>query len=745
MSLDINKITLVVDIRGWAFDNIAKSTQSSLGQYADLNILYWEDYNKPSELLDAIGNSKSELIHFFFREHLNVLINTTDKSNKNIEILCDKTITTHIPDYLYADENSLRDRHTLFNFCDAYFTINNDLFELYSSNFLIPHPTDVIYDNPSIPLIKQNKTSTTPETITIVWSGNSQWGEYAGYIDYKGVKNIITPAIEQLRDKHKNIKYISFDSSKVKTSNEVILETLENADILLIASEKEGTPLTLIEAISRHCAIVSTRTGIATEILSEIQQDFLCDRSHQAFYNALERLVTNGKLLKQCKDENYQSYLKYFGPEGTIPAQWVRFFNAAHQKHKKDGQSRKNNLLQETKSTLSKRIAISSVRTGARLAQKAGLVPTLRKISPVFASTYHRILHGNGLSKANYDQADQIYNTFFNQSDKNKPIAVYSPMWKGVAASTEAIFNKNAIRFPFYDTEYPEAQKHKYLGSIAEKLASLEKQPIIYSGGSAIHITLAKKIRELNPDIKQYFMWHGSPSQWIDPEQYNHFLQWKRAYNESIINGFITVKQDLHNILSKLGIISYDIYNPLPNLVNNSRKKIISGTPLNVGLFSAISSWQKNPYVQLLALAGKNVVLNTNIDKNIVAELNLKLSGTHFFNHMPRHDFIRLLEQQDINLYITNTECSPMTALESWALNIPCIVGPAGDIYSQVDKKLAHYLIEQHVDDPNAIADRFDLVVENMNEIIDMLKTKKEKYNILYNNKIEDLYKNIMQ
>ena len=744
MSLDINKITLVVDIRGWAFENIAKSIQSSLSQYADLNILYWEDYSKPSDLLSAIHDSKSDLVHFFFREHLNVLINTIDKARKNTEILCEKTITTHVPDYLYADENALRDRHALFNFCDAYFTINNDLFELYTSSFLIPGPTDVIYDNPSIPLIKQDNLRATSESKTIVWSGNSQWGEYAGYIDYKGFKNIISPAIEQLKAKYKNINFIYFDSAKEKTSNEVILKTLEDADILLIASEKEGTPLTLIEAISRHCAIVSTRSGIATEILSEVQQDFLCDRSHQAFYNALERLITNKKLLKQCKDENYQSYLRYFGPESTIPAQWVRFFNAAHQKHKKDGQSRKKNLLQKTKNTFSKRIAISSVRTGARLAQKAGLVPTLRKISPVFASTYHRILHGNGLSKANYDQVDQIYNTLINQSDKSRPIAVYSPMWKGVAASTEAIFNKNAVRFPFYDTEYPEVQNHKYLNSIAEKFASLEKQPIIYSGGSAIHIALAKKIRELNPDSQQYFMWHGSPSQWTDLGHYNHFLQWKHVYIDGTINGFITVKQDLNKILNKLGIIAYDVYNPLPKLVNNSRKTITFDTPLNVGLFSAISSWQKNPYVQLLALAGKNVVLNTNIDKNIVTELNLKLSDTHFFSHMPRHDFIRLLEQQDINLYITNTECSPMTALESWALNIPCIVGPAGDIYSQVDKKLAHYLIEQHVDDPNAIADRFDLVVENLSEIVDILNKTKHKYNELYNNKIKDLYKNIM-
>lgn len=745
MLLDVNKITFVVDIRGWAFENIAKSIQSELSKYADIKILYWEDYSRPSDLLSAISDSKSDLIHFFFREHLNVLIKTVDKTHKSIETLYGRTITTHIPDYLYADDASLRDRHTLFNFCDAYFTINNDLFELYSSSFLIPHPTDVIYDKPSISFNNKNITRKTTDNITIVWSGNSQWGEYAGYVDYKGLSNIITPAVEQLKSKHKNVEYISFDSSKNKVSNEEILETLEIADILLIASEKEGTPLTLIEAISHHCAIVSTRTGIATEILSEIQQDLLCDRSYQAFYNALERLITNEKLLKQCKDENYQSYLRYFGPESTIPAQWVRFFNAAHQKHKKDGQSRKKNLLQETKSTLSKRIAISSLRTGARLAQKAGLVPTLRKISPVFASTYHKILHGNGLSNGNYIQVDQIYNMLFNQSDKSRPIAIYSPMWKGVAASTEAIFNSNAIRFPFYDTEYPEVTSHKYLDFIVEKLASLEKQPIIYSGGSAIHIVLANKVRQLNPDVQQYFMWHGSPSQWTELGHYNHFLQWKNAYSDNVINGFITVKQDLHKILNKLGIISYDICNPLPNLVNNSRKNIISDAPLNVGLFSAISSWQKNPYVQLLALARKNVVLNTNIDKNIVAALNLRLSNTHFFSHMRRHDFIRLLEKQDINLYITNTECSPMIALESWALNIPCIVGPAGDIYSRIDKKLAFYLIEQHVDDSNAIADRFDLVADNIDEIIDMLKIKKDYYNNFYNKKIEILYKEIMK
>src|SRR5690606_15458568 len=88
---------------------------------------------------------------------------------------------------------------------------------------------------------------------------------------------------------------------------------------------------------------------------------------------------------------------------------------------------------------------------------------------------------------------------------------------------------------------------------------------------------------------------------------------------------------------------------------------------VHIGLFSAINSWYKNPHVQLLAVAGrKNAVLHTNLYEDEVRRIDLGLKDVQYYHHMPRPNFLQALSRQDVNLYVTNTECSPMIALESW-------------------------------------------------------------------------------
>src|SRR5690606_18489220 len=88
------------------------------------------------------------------------------------------------------------------------------------------------------------------DPVRIMWTGNSKWGEYAGYRDYKGLETIIKPAIKRLQDENYPVRFTVIDSAEQKRSREDVLTTLAQQDILLVASLAEGTPLTLIEAMS---------------------------------------------------------------------------------------------------------------------------------------------------------------------------------------------------------------------------------------------------------------------------------------------------------------------------------------------------------------------------------------------------------------------------------------------------------------------------------------------------------------
>lgn len=731
--LRAKKIAFIVDVRNWAFDFIAQEIKSKLVKHTEkFEILYWEDYVNPNSIIDYINRGGFELVHFFFREHLNVILSLNDSEGSRLRKLTKVAITTHIPDYLYSSSYELALRSDLFDFIDGYFVTCRDLFELYRNDPIVEDPHSIIFDSPSIPLMNSEIDFEGKDTIKIVWSGNSKWGEYAGFHDYKGLKDVIEPAIKIVEKEISNIEFICFDSAYQKTSRDIILNELVDTDVLLIASEKEGTPLTLIEAISRGCAVITTNVGIATDVLPLIQQEFIVERRPEDFAKAIIKFATNRELLRKIKKENYNAYLSKFLVDGHVVEDWIKFLNCAHEKSLKDGILRKQKIISKLNGSLFRSSLINFLRYSVRIFKKFGIIKVINSISPRFAGFYNNVLHsGSQRGIADYRKVGSLYEVLINKAKKrNNPIVIYAPMWKGVSASTESLFKDSAFRFPYFDSEYPEVKNHIYMDKLAEMLANNYGVPIIYSGGSLIHLVLAEKIREKNKEIKQYILWHGSPAQWTDAGQRQFFYDWKDAFDKKIINKFITLKSGLDLTLCQMNLDALNISNPIPSFNNFKNIKNEDDGIIKIGLFSAISSWYKNPYVQLLSLSGKkNVFLSTNLDGKEIEKMGIDLAGIKSISHLPRGKFLDLLSQQDINLYVTNTECSPMTVLESWSMGVPCIVGPAGDVYKKVSKRLSELLVEVNVDNPKAISDRIDLVYKNMDEIKLLLKENIGNYN----------------
>lgn len=78
----------------------------------------------------------------------------------------------------------------------------------------------------------------------------------------------------------------------------------ETADILILPSYHEGMPLVILEALSAGCAIVSTRVGTTTEILSSSNVKWVEIGNPSSLRNALYDLMTNPIELKKMQIEN---------------------------------------------------------------------------------------------------------------------------------------------------------------------------------------------------------------------------------------------------------------------------------------------------------------------------------------------------------------------------------------------------------------------------------------------------------
>jgi len=76
-------------------------------------------------------------------------------------------------------------------------------------------------------------------------------------------------------------------------------KVLSAADIVLLTSDNEGTPLSLIQAGMAALTVVSTRVGSVPEVVLDGVTGILASLNVQEIANALEKLVKNEELRKQ--------------------------------------------------------------------------------------------------------------------------------------------------------------------------------------------------------------------------------------------------------------------------------------------------------------------------------------------------------------------------------------------------------------------------------------------------------------
>ncbi|HLU01135.1 MAG TPA: glycosyltransferase [Advenella sp.] len=749
------RLAFIVDVRGWAFDIIARHVKEELADRYDITLYYWEDYPVASHLLQKMAEDRIAHAHFFFREQLKVVFETVSCKSKAASYFNKLTVTTHIPDYLYSSEGEFIERKSLFDFVNGYFVTNADLQVIYEQQDFFSKPDGVIIDWPISEAVVPAPVKSEPvagDPVRIMWTGNSKWGEYAGYRDYKGLETIIKPAIKRLQDENYPVRFTVIDSAEQKRSREDVLTTLAQQDILLVASLAEGTPLTLIEAMSLGVAVVSTPVGIAREVLpAEYMNDAVIERSADKFYETLKALMESRQTIAAMKTANQLAFKTHFASGGPLREQWLQFLQQAAARTVSPEVRQQSYKLNRS---MLKQHAINGARTAVFFLKRAGLIRFVHRVFPMAAVWYNRLLHGSSSSLfssgaasrlTQYEMVEKVYRATLRNAQPGKPVVVYAPMWKGVAASTESLFGVNRFKFPYFDDEYPETVSHPYLDRVLALLLDNPPSQIIYSGGSVIHITMAEKVRERAPQIQQYFLWHGSPAQWVEPSQLEHFNLWHKLYNNHVIDGVISVKPDLEKILNVLGIKSFGLINPIPDL---RRQFVLPATRraddgiAHIGVFSAVSSWYKNPFVQLLATLGQeNWTLHTNVPRITFRDLDFRQLGRmESYEQLPRPQFISLLASLDLNLYVTNTECSPMVVLECSALGVPCIVGPAGDIFSGVSDELADYLVEPHVDNAYAIYERMKRVLANRTHIQSLLQDFVPKYNARWSDLMDGFY-----
>lgn len=314
------KIALVVDRRGWAFDNVATVIARNLSDEFEFIKIYLSDFDNLGKIL--ILADDCQMIHFFWRPLAacfyedytqNYIRSLGMKSEEFYErYVKNKEISVEVYDHLLLSPSEKDSHYTedLFSkstsLVTKYCVSSKKLWDIYQNAENIKmKPSAILADGVDTSLfMPQNLErfdNIADRKVVIGWVGNSKWT--VG--DLKGINTIIRPAVKILQEEGYNIELMTSDRQDRMIPHDEMPAYYNRIDLYICASSCEGTPNPVLEAMACGVPVISTDVGIVPEVFGEQQKKFILEeRSVRCLADALMNLLKHPEWFAQLSKEN---------------------------------------------------------------------------------------------------------------------------------------------------------------------------------------------------------------------------------------------------------------------------------------------------------------------------------------------------------------------------------------------------------------------------------------------------------
>ena len=300
-------------------------------------------------------------------------------------------------------------------------------------------------------------------------------------------------------------------------------------------------------------------------------------------------------------------------------------------------------------------------------------------------------------------------------------IVIHNGAFLGVTSATKELFD-NLV-------DVRELYRKKDIHKIGHAIIKNKIKQVIFSSFSIGDKELVTYLKKKRKKIKIKVYWHGSNSQILDNYGWERNQEIIKLMRKKKINTFATCKESLENFYKNQNLNVMFITNKVDVVVD--KKEVKESNKIRIGLYAArCDDWRKNMFT---SLAAASLIPNAVVDMvplNKEAEdfakiLNLKIDGID--KSLPREELIQRLSKNDVNLYVTFSECAPMLPLESLENEVPCITGNNHHYFKNND--LEKYLVVDNECDPVLIKEKVLNAIKNKNKIIKLYKefSKKNK------------------
>lgn len=316
-------ILICPDRPQWAFDNIANNIATFAGPNR-LSKLYMRDVlNNDHLFFEALLSKRIDLCHVFWREDLFYLLHPRTIANSAAHLNLDyrtmvKAInncafTTSVYDHLFSSADDIQERRDRFSLIDGYTVSSSKLHTVYSSQPDFPQPDAVITDGVDTkhfsPAAEKKSKSLT---LKIGWAGNSGWGNQSSILDVKGYKRLFEPLVAELQQRGVAIECKVADPQIERIPFAQMPDFYRDLDVFVCTSSMEGTPNTVLEAMSCGIPVVSTDVGIVPMAFGPLQRQFIIGLPTPGnLADAVFDLLSNPDLRSKISEENRRVALNW--------------------------------------------------------------------------------------------------------------------------------------------------------------------------------------------------------------------------------------------------------------------------------------------------------------------------------------------------------------------------------------------------------------------------------------------------
>ena len=293
-------------------------------------------------------------------------------------------------------------------------------------------------------------------------------------------------------------------------------------------------------------------------------------------------------------------------------------------------------------------------------------------------------------------------------------IVFHNREWLGVTSATKELF-ENTV-------DCGEIYRKQDVKRIGDAITNTSIKQVVFSSFAKGYKDLAKYLKEEDPSLKLKTYWHGSHSQVLDSYGFERNLEIINLHKKGIISVMATCKESLLNFYLKEGYKAKFITNKVTTSVKPLKKK--NSKEIRIGLYAAkCDDWRKNMFTQIAAasLIDNAVIDMVPLNEEAIEFANLvgvKIEGVD--NSLKREELIARMSLNDINLYVTFSECAPMLPLESLEMGVPCITGNNHHYFK--DGPLEEYLVVNNEENPLEIKEKIDRSLASKDEVLKLYK-----------------------